>query len=73
MILFSNFDCQRTFTKEGFSVKRNIGKWKFCMQNLTKERKQEPVVILPADTDVFKTSMGRLKKVATSYDQTSRR
>ena len=41
------------------------------MQNLTKERKQEPVVILPADTDVFKTSMGRLKKVATSYDQTS--
>ena len=23
----------------------------------------------PADTDVFKTSLGRLKKVTTSYDQ----
>ena len=27
----------------------------------------------PADTDVFKTSSGRLKKVTTSYDQTRRR
>ena len=27
----------------------------------------------PADTDVFKTSLGRLKKVTTSYDQTRRR
>ena len=27
----------------------------------------------PADTDVFKTSSGRVKKVATSYDQTRRR
>ena len=26
----------------------------------------------PADTDVFKTSSGRLKKVTTSYDQTRR-
>ena len=26
-----------------------------------------------ADTDVFKTSSGRLKKVMTSYDQTRRR
>ena len=26
----------------------------------------------PADTDVFKASSGRLKKVATSYDQTRR-
>ena len=28
---------------------------------------------IPADTDVFKTSSGRLKKVTTSYDQTRRR
>ena len=28
---------------------------------------------LPADTDVFKTSSGRLKKVTKSYDQTKRR
>ena len=28
---------------------------------------------IPADTDVFKTSLGRLKKVTTSYDQTRRR
>ena len=27
---------------------------------------------IPADTDVFKTSSGRLKKVTTSYDQTRR-
>ena len=27
----------------------------------------------PADTDVFKTSLGRLKKVTTSYDQNGRR
>ena len=27
----------------------------------------------PADTDVFRTSLGRLKKVTTSYDQTRRR
>ena len=27
----------------------------------------------PADTDVFKTSSGRLKEVTTSYDQTRRR
>ena len=27
----------------------------------------------PADTDVFKTSSGRLKKVTTSYNQTRRR
>ena len=27
-------------------------------------------VFLPADTDIFKTSSGRLKKVTTSYDQT---
>ena len=27
----------------------------------------------PADTDAFKTSLGRLKKVTTSYDQTRRR
>ena len=27
----------------------------------------------PADTDVFKTSSRRLKKVKTSYDQTRRR
>ena len=27
----------------------------------------------PADTDVFKTSSGRLKKLATSSDQTRRR
>ena len=25
---------------------------------------------VPADTDVFTTSLGRLKKVTTSYDQT---
>ena len=30
-------------------------------------------IINPADTDVFKTSSGRLKKVTTSYDQTRRR
>ena len=30
-------------------------------------------VSVPADTDVFKTSSGRLKKVTTSYDQTRRR
>ena len=29
--------------------------------------------IYPADTDVFKTSSGRLKKVTTSCDQTRRR
>ena len=29
--------------------------------------------LIPADTDVFKTSSGRLKKVTTSYDQTRRR
>ena len=29
--------------------------------------------VIPADTDVFKTSSGRLKKVTTSYDQTRRR
>ena len=28
---------------------------------------------IPADTDVFKTSSGRLKKVTTSYDQTRHR
>ena len=28
---------------------------------------------IPADTDVFKTFSGRLKKVTTSYDQTRRR
>ena len=28
---------------------------------------------IPADTDVFKTSLGRLKTVTTSYDQTRRR
>ena len=28
---------------------------------------------VPADADVFKTSSGRLKEVATSYDQTRRR
>ena len=28
--------------------------------------------VTPADTDVFKTSLGRLKKVTTSYDQTRR-
>ena len=28
---------------------------------------------IPADTDVFKTSSGRLKKVTTSCDQTRRR
>ena len=27
---------------------------------------------IPGDTDVFKTSSGRLKKVTTSYDQTRR-
>ena len=27
----------------------------------------------PADTDVFKTSLGHLKKVTTFYDQTRRR
>ena len=27
---------------------------------------------IPADTDVFKTSSGRLKKITTSYDQTRR-
>ena len=30
-------------------------------------------IINPADTDVFKTSSGRLRKVTTSYDQTRRR
>ena len=29
-------------------------------------------IINPADTDIFKTSSGRLKKVTTSYDQTRR-
>ena len=29
--------------------------------------------LYPTDTDVFKTSSGRLKKVTTSYDQTRRR
>ena len=52
---FSNFDWQKTFPQEGFQVKKNKGvrgyflkknKRKFCMQNLTKERKQPPVVIL---------------------------
>ena len=39
-----------------------------------KERSFVPVVwLFPADTDVFKTSSGRLKKVTTSYDQTRRR
>ena len=28
---------------------------------------------IPADTDIFKTSSGRLKKVMTSYDQTRHR
>ena len=31
-----------------------------------------PIISYPADTDVFKTSSGRLKKVTTSYDQTRR-
>ena len=30
-------------------------------------------IVYPADTDVFKTSSGHLKKVTTSYDQTRRR
>ena len=30
------------------------------------------LVIIPADTDVFKTSSGCLKKVTTSHDQTRR-
>ena len=30
-------------------------------------------LIFPADTDVFKTSSGRFKKVTTSYDQTRHR
>ena len=31
------------------------------------------LIYFPADTDVFKTSSGRLKKVTTPYDQTRRR
>ena len=31
------------------------------------------VIYTPADTGVFKMSLGRRKKVATSYDQTRRR
>ena len=31
------------------------------------------LIYFPADTDVFKTSSGRLKKVTTCYDQTRRR
>ena len=50
---FSNFDCQRTFSKK---KKKKMGVWdqflkkkkkkKLCMQNLTKEWKQPPVAIL---------------------------
>ena len=32
---------------------------------------EDSFIINPADTDVFNTSSGRLKKVTTSYDQTS--
>ena len=35
--------------------------------------KIEEKTTIPVDTDVFKTSSGRLKKVTTSYDQTRRR
>ena len=51
--IFSNFAYQKTLPQEGFYVKINIEvrgyflkKRKLCMQNLTKDRKQTPVVIL---------------------------
>ena len=51
-VFFSNFNCQKTFPVEGFSVKKMVAqgyflkKWKLCMQNLTKGQKQPPTVIL---------------------------
>ena len=52
---FSKFDCQRTFTYEEKNMKEKKNgitglisekKGALCIQNLTKERKQPPVVIL---------------------------
>ena len=43
------------------------------MRNSEQKNVLQIIEQLPADTDVFKTSLGRLKKVTTSYDQTRRR
>ena len=51
--------------------------WCHCLQVLLNLRQiatfvNFSVLPIPADTDVFKSSSGRLKKVATSSDQTRR-
>ena len=49
---YCNFDCHRPFHRKGFKWKKGgergyfLKRRKFCMQSLTKERKQPPVVIL---------------------------
>ena len=43
---FSNFDCQKKNAKNMGVRSYFLKKRKPCMQNLTKERKQPPVVIL---------------------------
>ena len=62
---------------ESLLVKINLHKrkWLFnCSYNPPKNNitKHLELISSPADTDVFKTSSGRLRKVMTSYDQTSR-
>ena len=45
------------------------------LENASKRKggeKTQMMQMIPADTDVFKTSSDRLKKVMTSYDQTRR-
>ena len=46
-----------------FSLIKNYWVW---------QKRQLLLINNPADTDVFKTSSGRLKKVTTSYDQIRR-
>ena len=53
LIIFFNFDCQKTIPQEGFCMERGIEvrgfflkKRKLCVQSLAKEQKQPAVVIL---------------------------
>ena len=49
-------------------------RWSFLQNNtpLSRIMCRRPSRYYPADTDVFRASSGRLKKVMTSYDQTRR-
>ena len=54
-------------------LSRHILKLENCLFDYHKMlRSQSKIDFNPADTDVIKTSSGRLKKVTTSYDQTRR-